>query len=324
MKSLLVNAVTICVLVLLYTDCSKSLEVEIIYPEDGSLASGIVPLSAEVHNSVATRTEFYIDDSLHCTVLYEPYACLWSTYGLADNSVHEIFVIAYDRDVAIDTSEVVQVTVMNGTERFTDDFELYVPYGYPYPTWHNIWPGMDTAFVTDGVAHGGAQSFRIGGSPQYPRVDAVELVLDDIQHLSYEYAVMIAESTTGTQAGFFVLLNPDLGAVVNGVQFNFDDGEVHVRGVYDYNTGQPWSPDTWYEIYVMLDYDSLRMAVWFDDSLLVNNLHAAPRDTSGTFILTTQYGGGGVVYYDDIFIVSHDNLDASGGVMAVDERQGTR
>jgi hypothetical protein len=287
------------------------------------MVSGIVTLYAEVVNTVATRTEFYIDDSLHCTVLFEPYECLWSTYSLEDNSVHEVYVIAYDRDVTIDTSIVAQVTVMNGSVRFADDFEQYLPFGYPYPTWYNIWHGMDTAYVTDHVAHSGNQSFRLGGSSLYPRVDAVDLVLDDVQLLTYEYSVMVSDSATGTQTGFFVFINPDLGAVVNGVQFNFEDGYVHVRGIYDYNTGQPWFPDTWYDVRVEVDYDSLFMAVWFDDSLIVSGLHAAPRDTSAIFMLATQFSGGGIAYYDDIYIMSEENFGASYPVV-VDERQGIR
>ena len=304
--------------------CGKSIEVELLFPENGTAVNGVVTLFAEVHNTVATRTEFYIDDSLHCTVLIEPYECLWSTYGLEDNSIHEIFVIAYDRDVTIDTSAVAQVTVMNGSVLFADDFEMYMPFGYPYPVWHNIWHGMDTAFVTDNAAHTGNQSFRLGGSSQYPRVDAVDLMLSDVQHLSYEYSVMVSDSTTGTQTGFIVFINPDLGAVVNGVQFNFEDGYVHTRGVYDYNTGQPWVMETWYTVRVEIDYDSLFMAVWFDDSLIVTGLHAAPRDTSSTFILSTQFGGGGRVHYDDIYITAGEHLDLSYDATVVDERQGRR
>ncbi|UCC11055.1 MAG: hypothetical protein JSW02_06725 [candidate division WOR-3 bacterium] len=308
---------------MVFTGCGKSIEVELVYPEDGAVVSSIVTLYAEVFNTVATRTEFYIDDSLHCTVLIEPYECLWSTYDLDDNSVHEIYVIAYDRDVTIDTSPVVQVTVMNGSVRFADDFEMYLPFGYPYPTWYNIWHGMDTAYVTDYVAHSGNQSFRLGGSSQYPRVDAVDLVLDDVNLLTYEYSVMVSDSTTGTQTGFFVFISPDLGAVVNGVQFNFEDGYIHVRGVYDYNTGQPWFQDTWYNVRVEVDYDSLFMAVWFDDSLIVSGLHAASRDTSSIFMLATQFAGGGIAYYDDIYIMSGENFDASRPVV-IDERQGIR
>lgn len=323
-KILLEKVFVLCAIELLCVGCTKSLEVELIFPEDGAAVDGIVTLYAEVQNTVATRTEFYIDDSLHCTVLMEPYECLWSTYDLYDNSVHEIFVIAYDRDVTIDTSSVVRVTVVNGSVRFADDFELYLPYGYPYPTWYNIWHGMDTAFVVDHIAHTGNQSFRLGGSSQYPRTDAVDLVFDNVQHLSYEYSVMVSDSTTGAQIGFFVFINPNLGAVVNGVQFNFEDGYVHVRGLYDYNTGQPWFQDTWHDVRVELDYDSLYMAVWLDDSLIVTGLHAASRDTSRTFILATQYGGGGVVYFDDIYIMADDNLDVTHIFPVVDERQGTR
>lgn len=324
MRKVLTKIYIVITIGILCAGCGKTLKVELVFPEDGAVVNGIVTLYAEVLNTVATRTEFYIDDSLHCTVLIEPYECLWSTYGHDDNSVHEIFVIAYDRDVTIDTSSVVEVTVVNGSVRFADDFEFYLPYGYPYPTWYNIWHGMDTAFVTNQVAHTGNQSFRLGGSSQYPRTDAVDLVLDNVQHLSYEYSVMVSDSTTGAQTGFFVFINPDLGAVVNGVQFNFEDGNVHVRGVYDYNTGQPWFRDTWYDVRVEVDYDSLYMAVWFDDSLLVSGLHAAPRDTSSTFILATQFAGGGIVYYDDIYIMSGENLDASHVITVVDERQGTR
>lgn len=323
-RKLLIPVLILCALGLLCVGCGKSLEVELMFPEDDTVVNGIVSLYAEVLNTVATRTEFYIDDSLHCTVLVEPYECLWSTYGLDDNSVHEIFVIAYDRDVTIDTSSVVKVTVMNSSVRFADDFELYLPFGYPYPTWYNIWHGMDTAFVTDNIAHTGNQSFRLGGSSQYPRVDAVDLVLDNVQYLSYEYSVLVSDSTTGTQAGFIVFINPDLGAVVNGVQFNFEDGYVHVRGVYDYNTGQPWFRDTWYDVRVELDYDSLYMTVWFDDSVIVTDLHAAPRDTSSTFILATQYAGGGIVHYDDIYIMAGENLGASQSITVIDERQGIR
>jgi len=290
---------------LFLTDCgNKPIEIKITYPNSGSVVKGMVMISTEiVSDGSVTRVEFFIDDSLEYTALSEPYVCLWSTFFLIENSSHRICVIAWDRDVRADTSDTTTVTVNNGATLFADDFEYYFEGKYPARGgWYQIWEGADSTYVQSGIAYEGNKSFRLTGSSELPRADGIELSLSGVKRLTYEFAIMIPNSSTGALIGFFVRISPTLGEVFNGVLFAHADKNIYVRGTTPQNTGYPWYEDTWYCLRVELDYDSLRMDVWLDNQQIANDLQAAPRDTSHTFVVATEYQGGGVVYYDNIVI----------------------
>ena len=101
-------------------------------------------------------------------------------------------------------------------------------------------------------------------------------------------------------------LTPYLGAIYNGVLFTYEDNLVYVRGIMEEGTDHSWTSDTWYFIKVVLDYDSLMMNVWLGNEQIANDIPAIAKETSNTFALATEYGGSGVVYYDDIEIYKND------------------
>jgi hypothetical protein len=108
--------------------------------------------------------------------------------------------------------------------------------------------------------------------------------------------------STGALFGFFMHINPLLGAIYNGIWFREENNLVYARGIADDSTGFSWQNDVWYSVKAVLDYDALMMDVWIDDQQIVFDLPAMPSGWADTFALATEHGAGGIVYYDDIVI----------------------
>lgn len=295
-------------LFIIYLGCSdKPLEIEIASPETGASVQGVVPVQISImNNDFITRADYYVNDSLVQTVLSEPFICYWNTFPVRNNVECSIYAWGHDRDVRSAVSDTVIVIVDNGTTLFADDFELYTPGVYPeYSGWYEIWEGAgeDCTYVIQPTAHTGQNSFRLSGTV-WPRTDGVVLTLEDIESLSYECSVMISPTqTTGALLGFFVLIQPDVGEIYNGVLLENSDRSIYVRGKSVVSTGRTWTPGQWYTLKISIDYVGGTMNVWLDNELLVSNLEPASRDTSRVFAIATEYGEEGVVYYDDIRII---------------------
>jgi hypothetical protein len=288
--------------------CSSGhLEVELTTPLDGTFVHGSVVITADVSATYWTDSVcIFINDSASFSESSYPYIFAWDTYPLEDSSAHAIYAIAFSSDKDDAYSDTVTVTVYNGATVFTDDFEQYAAGDYPLLNgWYEIWDGAgdDYTYIERGVAYDGASSFRLRGLDDWPRTDGVDLYMVDVQNLVYECAVMIPEnSLTGALFGFYLELGPLLGTVVNAVLFDYEDNSVHVRGTTGYATGYAWQRNTWYLVRVELDYNANTMDVWIDDQQVANNIVSAPRDTSHTFALATEYGMEGSVNYDDIHL----------------------
>jgi len=104
----------------LVVGCSKDTqppEVVIAYPPDGAVVSGIVNISVSVtDNEEIEGVSIYIDNE---KVIYDeesPYSYSWNTTLLPDSSIHTIFAEARDKAGNVGVSEVITVTVYNGSE----------------------------------------------------------------------------------------------------------------------------------------------------------------------------------------------------------------
>lgn len=280
-------------------------EVHITVPQDGAIVGGMVRVETNV--SAALEVQFYVDDTLVYTCDSAPFVFTWNTFRLPNGSSHIIFAKVECMNYDEVYSDTVLVTADNGTMIFADDFESYLPGDYPYAGWFEIWAGAGSSytFVEWGIAGPAERSFRLEGTDDWVRTDGVELVLDDIDQLTYETSLMIPSAdTTGALFGFFVMLSPSLGTIYNGVRFSSGDRLVYARGALVTNTGHMWEHDTWYSVRVTLDYSQTIMDVWLDEEQIVSGLAAMPRDLTDTFALATEYGARGVVYYDDVKLLS--------------------
>ena len=298
-------------LVLVLVTCGEDeySDVKITVPQDGSTVAGMVRVETNV--SAAVMVEFYVDDSLTYIRDSVPFVFTWNTYRFPNNSSHFIHARVECMNYDEVYSDTILVTVDNGNMIFADDFESYILGDYPYAGWFEIWPGAGSSFtyVARGIANTGEQSFRLEGADNWVRTDGVELVLDDVNNLTYETSLMIPSTDTGGALfGFFVLLNPSTGAIYNGVRFNRNDKLVYARGVVEDSTGITWEHDRWYSVRVTLDYSQMMMNVWVDEEQVVSDLPAMPRDFTDTFALATEHGTHGVVYYDDVRMLNQTSI----------------
>lgn len=299
------NTICLLFLMLVLLKCNdEQIWVSFVNPVDNSSVSGILRIEVEAGDDVKS-VDFYIDDSCKYVSHAAPFCYIWNTFDLADSSSHVIYLVGEDRKGNEVFSDTVLVMVDNEDTVFADSFEPYFPGLYPDAGWFEIWLGLGNShtYVTQDNANSGAQSFRLRGTADWVRTDGVELVLGDIAQLTYEVALMIpSEDATGGLFGFFVLVNPTLGTIYNGVWFSYEDGLVYARGLFEDSTGFAWQHDMWYKVRVSLDYVGLKMNVWLDDEQVVFDLLAAPLAVTDTFALATEYGNAGIVYYDDIKI----------------------
>lgn len=91
---------------------STTLNIALKNPVGGTTLSGVVPVFAEVNDPAITdRVEFFIDGSLVATDSDPDYIYNWTTTGLPANSVHTIFVRAFDLTGQAVTSPTITVTV---------------------------------------------------------------------------------------------------------------------------------------------------------------------------------------------------------------------
>ena len=291
-------------MLLLLTCSDQPLQVNIEHPVDGTTVSGILRVTAGVSNNVV-EVIFFVDDSCLHVAEDEPFTCLWNTYKSIEGSSHIICAIAEDRKGNQVYSDSIVVIVENGNTLFLDEFEAYLPLSYPEAAWFVIWQGAGNShtFVDHGIGYGGSQGFRLRGLDSWVRTDAVELVMNDVHGLTYEVSLMIpSNEPTGALFGFFVLLNPQLGTIYNGIWFCHTDSSVYARGVLEDSTGYVWQHDTWYAARVTIDYDELTMNAWLNDEQIVFDLPAVPSVWTDTFALATEHGKAGLVYYDNIKI----------------------
>uniref|UniRef100_A0A7V1EI59 Uncharacterized protein n=1 Tax=candidate division WOR-3 bacterium TaxID=2052148 RepID=A0A7V1EI59_UNCW3 len=251
-------------LIILQANCGKKdFVLEITNPEDGEMVEGIVEITARVIDGEDILSlGFFIDDSLVKFFEDEPYIYKWNTIPLPDSSIHTIYAKASLKNGSYVSSATISVMVYN-ILLFYDDFEYYYINDYPSQYWFQIWPGMvESTYVDTLFSYQGNKSFRICGSSQWVRTDGIELDLTKLSKLTYEYGLMIPEnSPAGALAGFFVKISPSLGTILNGVLFDFNDSLVYVRGNDPQPTNFRWYRNTWYNIRVNLDYDSLLMDV---------------------------------------------------------------
>ncbi|MEO0185955.1 MAG: Ig-like domain-containing protein [candidate division WOR-3 bacterium] len=300
-----IGAILLIIMIIFWVGCKdKEPIVEITNPQDGEIVEGIAEITARVIDGENIFTlGFFIDDSLVKFFEEEPYSYLWNTIPLPDSSIHKIYAKAGLEDGNYVYSETASVMVYN-ILLFYDDFEYYYVHDYPSQYWFQIWPGIaESTYVDTLFAYEGSKSFRLCGSSQWVRTDVVELDLTKLNRLTYECALMIPEnSPTGALVGFFVKLSPTLGTIYNGVLFDFNDSLIYVRGVDPQPTGYEWHRNSWYKIKVSLDYDSLLLDVWINEQKIANNVPAAEKSISDTFAISTEYGAGGAVYFDNIKI----------------------
>uniref|UniRef100_A0A7C4X9S6 Uncharacterized protein n=1 Tax=candidate division WOR-3 bacterium TaxID=2052148 RepID=A0A7C4X9S6_UNCW3 len=274
--------------------------IEITNPQNNSIVSGIVNITAEVIDGEDVLSiGFFIDDSLEYFCTTEPYSYLWNTLELPDSSLHKIYAEASFSDGKYACSETISVIVYN-TLLFFDDFEWYYPSQYPSKYWFIIWAGVD-AYVDTNFSYQGENGFCLLGSNEWVRTDGVELELKDLTHLSYECAILVPlESTTGALVGFFYKISPTLGTMYNGVLFDYEDSLVQVRGMDPQSTNYKWQRGIWYKVRVSLDYENRLMDVWINEKMVADDVTSAPKEISETFALSTEYGAGGSVYFDDV------------------------
>lgn len=296
----------LCLVIFLTACQEKALEIELVSPQAGEVVQGVVPVRiAVLHDDFITRAEYYVNDSLERTILSEPFTFYWNTFPVRESVECSIFAWAYDRDVRDAVSDTIQVTIDNGPALFADDFEMYTPGTYPdYSGWYGIWEGAgkDCTYVTENTAHDGQKCFRLQGT-SWPRTDGVGLNLEGTENLTYECSVMISPTqTTGALFGFFVLVEPNVGEIFNGVLFECSDQQIYVRGISAVSTGRTWIASTWYSLRVSIDYTVSAMSVWLDDELIISDLAAAAQDISCIFAIATEYGTEGSVFFDDVKI----------------------
>jgi hypothetical protein len=200
---------------------------------------------------------------------------------------------------------------------FSDDFEGYANNAYPAPPWVNLFSGAN-GYVTNAVAHNGSQSFRSESYYDWARWDYVTLSLPDL--FSYHAAVRLTTAGRGCAVGFGFMQpgTTNTGRWANAVHFANDGTILFSTRTAGVATVGSWSPGTWYEVVVVLDYTTLLADVYINGSLAGDDLAMDPKTLPaslyGTPVPLDQFGMFGdnfpataetsVNYYDDLLVTT--------------------
>jgi hypothetical protein len=157
---------------------------------------------------------------------------------------------------------------------FFDDFENILEGDYPDENgWYNVTSGV-TAYVSTDQACSGTRSFRLEGQPYWARCDVISVTPADTFY--YEVCVYLTPAARPAKVGFF----QRFGSMVpsfNAVFFK-QDGSLWFTGDPDTQLSGLWSPNTWYEVRVKLDFNSLKGNVYINDELRGENLDIFPTE----------------------------------------------
>lgn len=205
---------------------------------------------------------------------------------------------------------------------YTDGFEGWADGAYPAPPWQNMFSGV-SAYVTSSVAHTGAKSFRSESYPGWARWDYV--LIDTLpDNLEYSGAVQIMTAGRGGALGFGYVEpgNPSTGWNSNSVVFGGDGMIAFYSRTVGYLVLRPYSAGVWYEVVVQIDYLNQLADVYIDGVLEGDDLPCEPKvlpasvyevpvptNRFGFFGWNYSGGGTGVMYLDDVMLLSPEMVD---------------
>ncbi len=307
MKNWIILLLMFCVM---FVSCGKNIpEVEITGLDDGSEIYGLINIIVDARDEERMScVEFFMNDSLYHTSNDTHFVYCWNTLMLPDSSLYRIYAIAYDYDGNVGSSDTISVQVIRNKIPLPvdEDFETYSIGEYPTSGgWFAVEHGSGEADTYIDLA--GDQIFKLSGVSQSQRRDALNIIVDGVHRLTYEFSMMTPSNLPGgALVGFYVLIDEQSGGTYNAVNFYADNSQVIVIGEFGhYSTSFTWSFDTWYAVKVDMDFDSLKMDVWIDSVQIVDDIECAGPDKTKMFLLRTNCVEDGVTYFDDIKIYAN-------------------
>ncbi len=194
-----------------------------------------------------------------------------------------------------------------------DGLETYPVATYPSNGgWYSEWSGRE-AYASDAYASSGHQSFRLSGFGGWVRTDALALDLSAAMSLTTKWPCTARPniSTAPKSASRENEIERELG--VQLIPFPREPPPINVKGTGpriggppgadEVDTGLVWEYDRWYLLRADIDFAEGTVDFWIDGKQVAEDLIAAPREATGIFQLSTNYGyEDAAVYFDYISV----------------------
>jgi len=207
-------------------------------------------------------------------------------------------------EASVKTQEISETTI------FFDDFESYEAGTFPSTGgWALIWDGMGSQYqvITNTTYHSPSKSFQLWGA--YGWSSVAERHFDSTARVIGFEAYMMAEGYPQSDVdgvgsvGFWNREKDTWGKYYVTVAFRSNKylvvGFINDTGVSDYKEIQPYVPDTWYKVKVILDRSTSTFSVWINDELKVSGINT--QETYDINALEVSSAWGGVrCYFDDV------------------------
>lgn len=190
------------------------------------------------------------------------------------------------------------------TDIFKDDFEAYAVGTSPSAGgWTLVWNGKGGQYqiVTDAKYHSPTKSFQLWGT--YGWSCHVERRFStDAKVIGFEAYVMVesyhSEEISAT-VGFWNREKATWGKYYATVEFTSDRYIRASSFTGEAQNLQPYAPNTWYKVKLVLDRSTNTFSVWINDELKASNLKTAESYDINALQLASRWGGVRC-YYDDV------------------------
>lgn len=184
-----------------------------------------------------------------------------------------------------------------------ETFESYDNDSYPNANgWYNMFSGVSSA-VTSERSFWGSKSFKLEGSSNWSRVEAIDVTYDDV--ILYSVDVFIPNSSKGAIVGFFKK-EGNQAPSYNAVMFR-NDGTIYTRGTSDSDRllGN-YTSNTWYNVRVSINFSTNSMDFYIDGVLKAQGVIPKPKSYCTAFgISTNNFDGSGsaISYFDNVALL---------------------
>ena len=184
-----------------------------------------------------------------------------------------------------------------------DMFEPYDNGSYPNANgWYNMFSGISSS-VSSERSFWGIKSFKLEGSSNWSRVEAIDVIYDNV--ILYSVDVFIPNSSKGATVGFFKK-EGNQASSYNAVMFR-NDGTIYTRGTSESDKflGN-YASNTWYNVRVSINFNTNTMDVYIDGIMKAQGIVPKPKSYCTSFgISTNNFDGSGsaISYFDNVALL---------------------
>lgn len=220
--------------------------------------------------------------------------------------------VALSAGVVLCAGLFVTVAPVSARDLFFDDFESS-PVGTLPAGWQIVYSGRGTSWqmVTDAVAASGTQSLHLWGVPGWSAVVQRNFASDS-PLIGYRFEILLGQGAGDREhPGFYKHRAENYWGTYYAITY-FWHASLEICSEYGVTLGS-WSPQTWYDVRVLLDRVTHTYRLWIDGQLLGAGLPIDYAHPEWIDAVALTAGHGGVpIHYDDVAVFVPEPAEIAG------------